>query len=309
MPTNYFVQMRFLRKLTAAILTITAIFVSKVSQLRGQESSSEVGKSLTGDLVSVVGNNSSGNMTVQQFLSEHTYEPIYFVYGSLYPTVEFQFSFKYRLFGDAKEDHIYNRVYFAYTQTSFWDAFSADPKFYDSSYKPSLFYLRNKFLQDVLDPSTQLDLQTGFEHESNGVGGKGERSLYSAYVQLPYTIGVPGELQLTLQPRVWYLFHLSPNNSDLVDYRGHGELIARLTWKKHGWTQPIQLEARYDGGPHFQHSGEEMILRFNPLWFLHFNPSVQIEYFNGYGDNLRDYNTADHTLRAGFCLWSPDLKM
>jgi len=306
-PTVVAIPIRYLRKLSAGISLAVAASASLTPHLQGQTSPSGAEGSLTSDVYSVVGKIQTKDMTVKDFIYEHAYEPIYFVGGFLQPSVEFQFSLKYRLFGDGTDDHIWNRVYFGYTQTSFWSMFAADAKFYDSSYKPSLFYLRPDIFSDLTGRSRRLDLQTGFEHESNGAGDTGERSLYTAYVQLPYTIGVGGEFQLTLQPRLWSLFWVGSHDSDIVNYRGHGELTTRLNWKKITWRDPIQLEVRYDGGPHFQHSGEEVILRFNPFQRYQFNPTIQVEYFNGYGDNLRDYDTADHTWRFGLCLWCPDL--
>jgi outer membrane phospholipase A len=42
-----------------------------------------------------------------------------------------------------------------------------------------------------------------------------------------------------------------------------------------------------------------------PLTLLHIDPSLQIEYFEGYGQNLRDYDRSDMGLRAGIVLWYP----
>ena len=101
-----------------------------------------------------------------EFLGDHIYpyEPIYFLLGT-YPAAEFQFSLKYKLFDLDSEWNPLGHVYFAYTQTSFWDLISKDPSFYDTSYKPSAFL----FYTNVNRGGTfQLDLQGGVEHESNG---------------------------------------------------------------------------------------------------------------------------------------------
>jgi len=102
--------------------------------------------------------------SLMQFLGQHiyAYEPIYFLLGT-YPAAEFQISLKYKLFNLNGDLNPLAHVYFAYTQTSYWDLISKDPSFYDTSYKPSGFlYYPNVNKGNTL----QLDLQGGVEHES-----------------------------------------------------------------------------------------------------------------------------------------------
>src|SRR6185437_6901891 len=109
------------------------------------------------------------------------YEPIYFILGT-YPAAEFQFSMKFQFFDFTNRLHLLTNSYFAYTQTSYWDLLSSDPSFFDTSYKPSLFeYFPG--IVSTRNKTFQLDLQGGAEHESNGRGGSGERSIYTAYLQ------------------------------------------------------------------------------------------------------------------------------
>lgn len=250
----------------------------------------------------------------QKFFDNHLspYEPIYFLLGT-YPAAEFQFSLKYQIFSLTNNYSVLDSLYFGYTQTSYWDLISSDPSFFDTSYKPSVF----AYFPDLLsrhDQSIQLDLQGGAEHESNGRGGTMERSIYTAYLQPTVTFGKPGHLQLALQPRAWTYFLVGHNNPDIAAYRGYADLRAFVTLKKDptSWKN-FQIETRFRIGDGGAHPGIQIDGRYKvPLFF---NPTFQVQYFEGYGQTLRQYNKEAHGLRVGLCLWywpdypaSPDAK-
>jgi outer membrane phospholipase A len=235
-----------------------------------------------------------------KFFDNHLspYEPIYFLVGS-YPAAEFQLSLKYQLF-DLTNYPVVTNLYFAYTQTSYWDLLTSDPSFYDTSYKPSVFaYFPN--LLSRADKSIVFDLQGGAEHESNGRGGSMERSIYTAYLQPRITFGRPGHVQFALQPRAWTYFFVGNNNSDIADYRGYVDLHAFLTLKKepNSWAN-FQVETRFRIGDGGEHPGIQVDARYK---FPHFNPTLDVQWFEGYGQTLRQYNREAHGLRVGLCLW------
>jgi phospholipase A1 len=153
-----------------------------------------------------------------KFFDNHLspYEPIYFLIGN-YPAAEFQLSMKFQLFDLTNNYAVVTNLYFAYTQTSYWDLISSDPSFFDTSYKPSMFaYFPGLWTRK--DEAIQFDLQGGVEHESNGRGGAQERSIYTAYLQPRITFGKPGHLQFALQPRAWTYFWVGHNNPDIASY-------------------------------------------------------------------------------------------
>lgn len=238
---------------------------------------------------------------LKRFFDNHIspYEPIYFLLGS-YPAAEFQFSLKYQLFDLPDRYGVLTNLYFAYTQVSYWDLISSDPSFFDTSYKPSVFaYFPGIASAD--DKLVQLDLQGGAEHESNGQGGTRERSIYSAYFQPTLTIGRPGHLQFSLRPRAWAYFLVGHNNTDIAQYRGYADLHAFLTLKKdpNSWAN-FQVESRFRIGDTGAHPSIQIDARYK---FPHFNPTLDVQYFEGYGQTLRQYNKEAHGLRVGLCLW------
>jgi hypothetical protein len=186
--------------------------------------------------------NAASSLLLMEFLGKHIYgyEPIYFLLGQ-YPGAEFQFSLKYKLFDLTGDWNPLAHSYFAYTQTSFWDLFSRDPSFYDTSYKPSAFL----FYPDIFQKDRfQLDLQGGYEHESNGRGGSMERSLNTIYLQPTARFDLPAHFQLTFQTRAWYYLTLGNNNPDLPDYRGYADLLGALAWTNPQGGEKIQFATR-----------------------------------------------------------------
>ena len=232
------------------------------------------------------------------------YEPIYFLLGT-YPAAEFQFSLKYKVFTPEGRLNPLGHFYFAYTQTSFWDLLTRDPSFFDTSYKPSAFLLYS----NIVDGDRfQLDLQSGAEHESNGRGGLGERSLYTAYLQPTARVEIFDNLEFAVQPRLWTYLSLGANNSDLPDYRGNADLRTSLTFfyradHENPEDHRIQLANQLRVGDDGRHPGILLDLRVDlPKW-AKFNPTLQLQYFTGYGQTLRQYNAYSHGFRAGLCLY------
>lgn len=245
----------------------------------------------------------SASAALVKFFDSHVfrYEPIYFLLGT-YPAAEFQISLKYKLINGTSPWNPFGNLYIAYTQTSFWDALSKDPSFYDTSYKPSSFL----YYANVLPASfpVRLDLQSGVEHESNGTGGSGERSLNTVYLQPTFNYGlIATNLVLTLQPRGWYYLSLGHNNKDLADYRGYADLTAAITWYSPKWEK-MQLSSRLRLGDAGWHTGLLVDFRFflPPIFGYRFNPAIDLQYFGGYGQTLRQYNVISHGYRAGLCV-------
>ncbi len=227
------------------------------------------------------------------------YEPIYFLLGS-YPAAEFQFSLKYQVF-DSTNRWLYpaTNLFFGYTQTSFWDLFSSDPSFYDTSYKPSAFFYFRDLLEGRIEKPFQLDLQCGYEHESNGRGGTDERSLNTAYLQPTVTIGLTDDLQLSLCPRAWvYIIAVSDNNPDIANYRGYTDLLGTVSWKKN-----YQLATRFRIGDEGDNSSLLFDFSFALPRSTGFTPRIHAQYFTGYGETLRQYNQISHGFRVGLSLY------
>jgi len=212
-------------------------------------------------------------------------------------------SLKYKILNFKDNWDPLTHLYLAYTQTSFWNIFARDPSFFDTSYKPSMFL----YYPDVFQKGFfELDLQAGGEHESNGRGGALERSFNTIYLQPKATFDLPCNLQFSLQPRAWFYVRVGDNNPDIDDYHGYADLISALTWLDPNSEEKIQLSNKFTIGDDGSHVGLTFDLRFNLIGLpvlCKFNPSIRVQYFTGFGQNLLDYDVSTHALCAGLCLW------
>ncbi len=230
------------------------------------------------------------------------HEPIYFIYGSKEPGAKFQFSFKYRLLdfrGDAGSTAA-RTVQFGYTQRSLWDITANSSPFYDTSYMPSLFYesLATQSANHRSGSFTWVGFQAGYQHESNGQNLGRSRSQNTLFVRPTAVFGPLTDWHLIVVPKAWvYVGDLS-DNPDLKDYRGYGELLAIL-----GKSDGPALAFTGRAGKDFNHFTGQLDLTI-PVRLKLFDYATYflVQYFNGYGESLRDYNRKSEALRAGISL-------
>ncbi len=232
-------------------------------------------------------------------LSPH--EPIYFIYGSEQQAAKFQFSFKYRLLGEGgtagRVLPALRSLYFGFTQRSLWDVESNSSPFYDTSYMPELVFES----QSVIDSEQSggfkwLGYQAGLKHESNGREGLASRSINTVYFRPGVAFGRFDDWSVILAPRVWAYVSDLTNNPDIRDYRGNFELLAVLG-KNEGLS--LSLTGRMGRDVHKGSFQADLSI---PVKFDHvfeFATYFLVQYWDGYGESLLDYNRRSSTLRAG----------
>jgi outer membrane phospholipase A len=233
-----------------------------------------------------------------------THEPVYFIYGGAAPAAKFQFSFKYRLVGDRGElgeaVPALRGVYFAFTQRSLWDINGNSSPFYDTSYMPELMFES----QALVDPDAAggfkfLGYQAGVRHESNGRDGPDSRSLNIAYVRPAVAYGRLDGWNLILIPRFFtYISDLS-NNPDIRQYRGNMEVMA-IAGRNDRFA--LAVTGRIGEGAHKGSVQTDLTIPVKFDRLFDFATYILIQYWNGYGESLLDYNKRSSTVRAGFSL-------
>lgn len=230
--------------------------------------------------------------------------PIYFIAGIEKPAVKFQFSFKYRVYGDTSTAGTLNPplsgLFVGYTQRSIWDITSESSPFYDSSYMPELMY-------ESLAPAPAgpgflgfkwYGYQASVQHESNGKDGADSRSLNLFYVRPIFGLDLGDRWSLLFAPKVFvYVDNLS-DNPDLPLYRGYGEYVMGLA-RRESWS----LTAMGRIGSHFDRGSAQVDFTY-PLHanFGNFASFILVQYFTGYGESLLSYNQKSTSFRAGFSL-------
>jgi len=229
------------------------------------------------------------------------YEPMYFLLG-VDPGLEkskYQISFKYKLFNAPSDRQLTNGfldgLHLAYTQTSFWDLKSDSKPFDDTSYKPEIFYYIPKI--DLNTPWIKaFGIQTGFRHESNGKGDTDSRSTNYVYIEPIFGFHLVNNYYLKIAPRVWaYVGNDDDTNGDLNKYRGYFNFQTKI-----GDPQGVMLDTNTrwaEKGPSFQ---LDLTYPMADFFQNRLKLYLQLQYFNGYAENLINYQKKDEIIRMGF---------
>jgi phospholipase A1 len=236
------------------------------------------------------------------------HEPIYFVWGPERPSVKFQISLKYRVFGPdgelARAAPWISNFYLGYSQTSFWDIESDSSPFFDTSYRPQVMYQWTDPDAAWLPRMSRFDVQAGLQHESNGKSGPDSRSLNIVYVRPVFTFGDPGthasrDFFVAVAPRLWcYVFGLR-DNPDIADFRGYGDLEL-IT----GWRGGLQAAMIGRMGDDWDKGSFELDMSY-PLRNITrrtLDLYLYAQFSTGYGESLLGYNDSDTSWRVGLAL-------
>ncbi len=234
----------------------------------------------------------AGELDTNRFMSKLTPdEPLYFVMGwREFINAKFQFSFKFAFMNPqgalTRKAPFFSHVYFGYTQTSLWDIEGESKPFYDTSYRPSLFY-RHQDVHRSESGDFRIWGQAGIQHESNGQGGEESRSLNIIYVKPVFEFSrIWGGGHLTVEPRLWAYLGTPAQNPDIAEYRGYGDLRVAFTGRS-DWQVAATMQVGTSGKGSVQLDGTwpmDKILGRN------FDGYLYAQYFNGWGESLRSYD-------------------
>lgn len=231
------------------------------------------------------------------------YQPTYFADGwssNDSDLARFQVSIKFRfvLPDDPRSRGFLDNLYFAYTQTSLWDIRGYYSPFHDTSYKPALFY----YLEDTgwrTNWFTRMGIETGYEHDSNGTAGAGSRGIDILYVEPIWDFGDLSANHLTIQPKIYWYEHKQDTNSDIANYRGYVDLLM-----KYGSPDGWQLATTLRKGTKSTYGSVDVQFTY-PLAKLFgdaWGGYLLLNYFNGYAEDLLDYNQHRWAARIGFAV-------
>ncbi len=193
----------------------------------------------------------------------------------------FQFSLKkplsFDLFG-LKEAFV-----FAYTQKVWWQLYSNSEPFRETNYEPEFFMTLPTNV--AIDEATGLKaVKIGFSHESNGQDGRRSRTWNRLYASTLWQHG-----QLFTNLRAWYRIPESENadeNPDIHKYLGYGDLTFNYLYGKHQLGLLIRNNLDFDDG---QNRGAVQVDWSYPFFNAH-STYWYLQYFNGYGESLIDYD-------------------
>ncbi len=204
------------------------------------------------------------------------------------PEVAFQLSFKARLWRDIFGQNIV--LWAGYTQRSFWQLYNFDDSspFRETDYEPELLITFASDL-DVLGLKARF-FQIGFNHQSNGQSEPLSRS----WNRIVANAGLEtGGLSILLKGWV-RLRDAVDDNPGLTHYMGNGEIWAYYFLKKH------RLAVMFRDNLDFRENRGAIQLEWSFPVFETMAGFVQ--WFNGYGESLLDYNHRVSRIGIGFIL-------
>ncbi|MEJ2394038.1 MAG: phospholipase A [Candidatus Thiodiazotropha sp.] len=177
-------------------------------------------------------------------------------------------------------------LYAAYTSLSFWQAYNRriSSPFRETVHEPEAFLvIPNDW--SLFGWKNSL-MQFGLVHQSNGQGGYLSRSWNRIYANFIFE-----KDNFLLGFRPWYRVpENNDDNPDITDYLGHYELRGIY---KHG-EQTFGLMAR-----NLLENGGRTTVQLDWSFPLYKRWRGYMQYFNGYGESLVDYNVESHRLGFG----------
>ncbi len=204
---------------------------------------------------------------------------------------ELQLSFKIKgmqgVFGHDNVD-----LWFGYTTTSFWQAYnhSISAPFRETNYEPeAMLVFRTNY---ALAGFRGRFINLGLSHQSNGRGEDLSRSWNRVYAQFGFERG-----NLALLVRPWIRIHENrgnDDNPDIEDYMGHGDLLAVYSKGRNAYSLLLRNN--------FKSPDNRGALKLNWSFPLVGRLKGYVQYFNGYGESLIDYNHRQQSLGLGVSL-------
>lgn len=183
-------------------------------------------------------------------------------------------------------------LWIGYTVSSYWQAYNrgVSAPFRETDYEPEAMLvfrtdyniagLRGRFIN------------LGVEHESNGRSVALSRSWNRIYAQFGFE---RGDFSLLIRP--WYRIPesaASDNNPDIQDYLGRGDVVA--TYNSGGNTYSLLVRNNLKRSPN------RGAVRVDWSFPLYGRLKGYVQYFNGYGESLIDYNYKQQSLGIGVSL-------
>jgi len=182
-------------------------------------------------------------------------------------------------------------LWFGYTITSFWQAYNdtISSPFRETNYEPEVMLVYRTDVEIAGFRSRFLNL--GMVHQSNGRSEGLSRSWNRIYAQFGFE---RDNLAVLIRP--WYRIPESDedDNPDIEDYLGHGDL--QVVYRDGRNAYSLLLRNNLDS------SDNRGAVKLNWSFPLYGRLKGYVQYFNGYGESLIDYNHKQQSLGLGVSL-------
>lgn len=199
---------------------------------------------------------------------------------------KFQLSFRYQIFDFFHDEELNSTLSFnvQYTQATFWDLESGSQPFFDNQYTGGVFLFYERIGGNNLTWVRRFDIETGYQHDSNGMAGLVNRYVNRFYFQTLFSWRIFNSSHLIVSPKIWLYTEKSSYNKDIEDYWGNGNL--ELTWRADFGLQIRTWTVLAENGTTF--SGH-VTFPLNKVW-KPLNFYAMASYFHGNGETIHGYD-------------------
>lgn len=223
------------------------------------------------------------------------YKDNYFIFGGPIgerPTkentnIKFQISISQKLTRSTLPLGTY--LYLFYTQKVFWNVLENSMPMTDLNFNPGIglakpLFVRNRYIGKAFFI---------VEHESNGRDGDSSRSWNK--ISLGGNIII--DPNIMVHGKVWIPIVDGQNNKDILDYSGIYQIGMQFFSNNKRFTGSVLLTKRRGWRLNYN-TTIELAYR---LWNRD-NQYIFLQYYNGYGEGLLEYNVFHSTLRVGIVI-------
>ncbi|WP_157496786.1 phospholipase A [Hahella ganghwensis] len=204
---------------------------------------------------------------------------------------KFQISFKVQLARNLMPER--TSLWFAYTQRSYWQVYNQEKSapFRESNYEPELMLLYKEPLS-IFGFSSEY-YAVGINHQSNGRSDPLSRSWNRVFAGMIFSKG-----NLTLSARPWWRLpedESKDDNPDIERYLGYSEF--GVTYKRENEEAIYNLRL-------FNNFRSDNKTSFELSYSFPLGGRLKgyIQYYNGYGESLIDYNHRTKRIGIGILL-------
>lgn len=223
------------------------------------------------------------------------YKDNYFIFGTAVgqtPTdkntnVKFQISVSQRLTKSTLPWRTY--LYLFYTQKCFWNVCEESFPMTDLNFNPGIGLAKPLFVKDRFIGKVMMVL----EHESNGRDGDESRS----WNRITFGSNIMIDPNFMVYGKVWIPIVDGENNRDILDYCGIYQIGTSVMSPNRKFGASVNLVKRRGWNLNYN-TTIEFSYRFNNNQ----NQYLFMQYYNGYGEGLLEYNKFHTELRVGIVI-------
>lgn len=190
-------------------------------------------------------------------------------------------------------------LYFGFTAVSFWQVYNGkiSKPFRETNYEPEIFYSLQNELSILGFEFNQI--QIGFNHQSNGQSGARSRSWNRLFASALFS-----DANAFYYVKAWYRIPedakqdindtTGDDNPDITHFLGHIELGVGTKLGKFDLLTLVRNNLKF--------SDNKGSIELNLSYTISNRYNLLLQYFNGYGDSLIDYNRHQQRIGLGIQL-------